>query len=84
MRTFALGFVLGFLSVVALPWLHSAFQRTRDYIREKRGIPCPRCGGDGYIEEAHVESRPVALWPCTCRKGRAWVKAQRERKDVDD
>lgn len=40
--------------------------------------PCPRCGGNGYIEEADLDSRSVSQWPCSCKEGRKFQRRIRE------
>jgi hypothetical protein len=35
--------------------------------------PCPECKDDGYIEDVDIESRSIALWPCSCRRGREYA-----------
>ena len=66
-------FLTGVVFLPAVAVAAECGKRTRDWIRAKRGLPCPKCHDEGCIEDVDIDSRSVSVWPCTCAKGRAYA-----------
>lgn len=74
MISYALAFLAGVALLPACAYVRKLCERVRDWIRRKRGIPCPLCKDDGYIEDVDIESRSISMWPCRCAKGREFTR----------
>ena len=76
--SYVLVFLAGFLFFAAFAAGEFFVNACAEAIRELRGKKCPKCHGEGRVEDVDIDSRSVSLWPCTCRAGRKFAKGIRK------